>query len=106
MIIKEGSKVGIRVKLAEVTEGGIIEPHTDGNPLLIARIGGALTALESSCTHAGCSVAFGEVSGRTIICPCHGSEFDLITGEVVMGPAEKPLKKHKVTIEGDEAIIE
>jgi Rieske Fe-S protein len=98
--------LAIKVKLAEIPEWGIIEPHTDGIPLLLARVGEVLTALESTCTHAGCNVAFGEISGRGIACPCHGSKFDLITGEVLNGPAKRPLAKHKVTVSGDEAVIE
>jgi nitrite reductase/ring-hydroxylating ferredoxin subunit len=96
----------IRVKLTDVPEEGIIEPHTDGSPVLLARTQGILTALESTCTHAGCNVAFGEMSGRTITCPCHGSQFNLITGEVVRGPAEKALRRLKVMVVGDEALIE
>lgn len=93
-----------KIKLSQLPEGGIIElPEI---PILLARFKGVLTALESTCTHDGCNVAFGEISGNNIVCPCHGSTFDLITGEVRGGPATVPLKKHDVRVIGDEVIVE
>ena len=43
----------------------------------------------SICTHEGCTLA--SVSGGTINCPCHGSQFSAATGAVVHGPATLPL---------------
>lgn len=47
---------------------------------------GALSfnALTAVCTHVGCTVS--NFSGGQLICPCHGSAFDL-NGNVLVGPA-------------------
>ena len=48
-------------------------------------------ALLNRCTHLGCQPALDPWS-RLLVCPCHGSRFDL-QGRVVKGPAERPLPR-------------
>jgi Rieske Fe-S protein len=54
-------------------------------------------AMSRKCTHMGCKVA-AFVNG-VAKCPCHGSQFDL-NGQVVNGPAAKPLTRYRATLEG------
>ncbi|MEV2224959.1 Rieske (2Fe-2S) protein [Nocardia vinacea] len=50
------------------------------------------------CTHQGC--ALNEIAGGTINCPCHGSKFNL-DGSVATGPANEPLSRREVSVQGD-----
>ena len=60
---------------------------------------GDYKAFSAVCTHQGCTVT--GVEGGTINCACHGSKFDIATGEVKGGPATKALPEKKVTVGAD-----
>ena len=63
-------------------------------PAVISNLDGEIVAQSLVCTHLGCTVAEDE-SG--FACPCHGSRFDQ-NGNVLAGPAQKPLKRLRVEI--------
>ena len=48
------------------------------------------------CAEPACPLSGGLLIGTTIMCQCHGSEFDLGTGAVIHGPASRPLHIYDV----------
>ena len=54
---------------------------------MLLRREGRIHAIAATCPHAGGPLEEGEVSGKTVTCPWHGSSFDLDTGAVINGPA-------------------
>jgi nitrite reductase/ring-hydroxylating ferredoxin subunit len=69
-------------------EGGIIERGGEKFAAFMDEHG-ELHVRSARCTHMGCTVAWNP-GERTFDCPCHGSRFSP-TGEVVNGPAARPL---------------
>ena len=68
-----------------------------GGELVLASFEGTWYAVDASCTHAGCAFADeASLEGPDIVCNCHGSEFDLRTGAVLRGPAERPVRSYPV----------
>jgi Rieske Fe-S protein len=59
---------------------------------------GVFQAFSAICTHRGCTI--NEVAGGTINCPCHGSKFSSTDGSVINGPAERPLPRRGITVDG------
>lgn len=51
---------------------------------------GVFVAFSAVCTHMGCTVGFDQ-AGLQFRCPCHGSIFSAVTGDVIQGPATVPL---------------
>lgn len=65
----------------------------DGASILIVRRSAEeYVALSMQCTHEGCPIN-PPVRG-VIMCPCHGSQFDL-NGQVRRGPAQYPLGRYE-----------
>lgn len=62
---------------------------------------GEWIALLASCTHRGCQP---EPFAERLVCPCHGSEFSL-TGEVLAGPADRPLTRYEVVEDGERLVV-
>jgi nitrite reductase/ring-hydroxylating ferredoxin subunit len=77
-----------------------------GTKVNVASAAGSLHAFDDRCTHMGCSLAKGKLSGTTVTCPCHGSQFDVTTGAVLRGPAQRPVRSRPVKVEGDDLFIE
>jgi nitrite reductase/ring-hydroxylating ferredoxin subunit len=84
-------------------QGTILAAEVDGVALALIRHAHGWTATDLDCPHARCSLARdGEVvDGSVLICNCHGSEFDLRTGEVLLDPADRPLRLRPVVPSGD-----
>ncbi len=61
---------------------------------------GEFKCFTAVCTHMGCIVS--DVSGGTINCGCHGSQYNITTGAVVGGPAPAPLAPVRFRVAGSE----
>jgi 3-phenylpropionate/trans-cinnamate dioxygenase ferredoxin subunit len=86
---------------AEVPDGEVRAYDTPAGRVAVAHVENRLFAFGDECTHAGCSLAEGELDDRqaTLTCPCHGSAFDVETGEPVEGPAVDPVPVFLVRVE-------
>jgi nitrite reductase/ring-hydroxylating ferredoxin subunit/uncharacterized membrane protein len=69
----------------------------DGTSVLIARSqAGELCAIANTCSHLGGPLDEGSRDGDVVVCPWHGSRFDLCSGAVVEGPAVFPQPRYEV----------
>jgi Rieske Fe-S protein len=75
--------------------GGLV--LSDPPIVLTLTSSGDVHAFSAVCPHQGCNVD--KVANGKIDCPCHGSQFDAETGEVVTGPATSGLPPISVVVQ-------
>ncbi|HEY7701794.1 MAG TPA: non-heme iron oxygenase ferredoxin subunit [Candidatus Limnocylindrales bacterium] len=93
-------------KATDVADGEMRVFEVAGTKVNVSNAGGHLYAFDDTCTHMGCSLANGELDGTTVTCACHGSQFDVTSGAVLRGPAQRPVRSRAVQVEGEELLTE
>jgi thiosulfate dehydrogenase [quinone] large subunit len=74
---------------------------TTGDPAIVLELAAKdFVAYDTVCPHLGCTVQYAP-SANLMICPCHGSQFDVTNGAVLNGPAQRGLTKLDV-VEGND----
>jgi menaquinol-cytochrome c reductase iron-sulfur subunit len=63
-----------------------------------------VAAIDSTCTHLGCLVAW-DAEAQVFRCPCHGGIYDR-TGAVKDGPPPMPLSKIATRIDGERVLVQ
>jgi Rieske Fe-S protein len=76
----------------------------DRRIVYLVKQGGAVRALDSTCTHLGCRTRYNRDTNR-IECPCHGGVYDA-DGNVVSGPPPSPLRTLPARIEDGQVLVE
>ncbi|MFI7107997.1 Rieske (2Fe-2S) protein [Nonomuraea sp. NPDC050227] len=93
---------GALAKTADIPVGGGTI-FKDQKIVVTQPTAGEFKAFSAICTHKGCPV--GSVADGAIVCPCHGSKFNIADGSVTNGPADKPLAAQQIKVEGDQITL-
>jgi len=118
---------GRPVRAADVPVGGLVTVFPEGHPgsadgqVVLVRVDPrrlrlptgrrewaprGLVAYSKVCTHAGCPVGLFEARSATLLCPCHQSSFDVLTGgDPVLGPAARALPQLPIAIDPDGYVV-
>lgn len=100
--------MGQFVKVATTDE---IEPGTgklvqvNGLEIAVFNVGGQFYASGAVCPHEGGPLEDGTLDGDVVICPWHGFDFDLKTGECLVD-ADLRVPTYPVKVEGDSILVE
>ena len=89
----------------DLSPGEMIGIERENKSILVANVNGSYYAIGNSCTHMGCNISDGILSGETVQCPCHNSTFELRTGAVINGPAKSPEPSYITRIDGDKILV-
>lgn len=91
---------------ADLADGQSLSVEVDGNPIVVARCGKDVYAVDDRCTHDGEALDGAEIESCQIICPRHGARFCLRTGEALTPPAYEPLRTYAAREENGRLVIE
>ena len=82
--------------VAELEQGRPRQVVTDSVGMVLVRSGTQIHALGERCPHLGAPMVDGWLYRGDLVCPWHGSCFDLEHGAVTRGPASAPLPSYDV----------
>jgi thiosulfate dehydrogenase [quinone] large subunit len=92
----KGRLLGAASEVPENHAASFTIPVSNDPGIVIHTISGDFVAYNAVCPHMGCTVGYSRTN-KIIVCPCHGSEFEVSNGDVIVGPAPHGLTKLKVT---------
>jgi 3-phenylpropionate/trans-cinnamate dioxygenase ferredoxin subunit len=67
-------------------------------PVVVFNVSGQFFAIGDLCTHDDGPLGDGDVEGFNVVCPRHGAEFDMRTGEAVSMPAVVDIPAYPVRV--------
>ncbi|MFE9694284.1 Rieske (2Fe-2S) protein [Micromonospora sp. NPDC005806] len=100
-----GTKFVCVARSGQVPDGYVRRFYADSLELCVARFAGKAYATSNYCTHLDCLLSSGKLVDDGIGCSCHGSVFDLETGEPVCPPATEPIKTFPVREEDGQIYV-
>lgn len=85
--------------------GQLLNENSPIGPVLVVGTSntGNLTAVNPTCSHKGCTVAW-QAQSQKFVCPCHGAEYG-VDGKVQKEPATQSLKTYAAKIEGSSVVV-
>jgi nitrite reductase/ring-hydroxylating ferredoxin subunit/thioredoxin reductase len=91
--------------LAQLADGAMLLGHVGEQPVLLARRGREVFAIDAACTHYGGPLAEGLLVDDTVRCPWHHACFSLRTGEALRPPALNAVACWRVERRGDRIFV-
>jgi 3-phenylpropionate/trans-cinnamate dioxygenase ferredoxin subunit len=107
-------------RVADVPDGGRIIVEVGGRSIGIFNVGGEFFGLLNRCPHKGAQMCKGNIVGRLsadapgsyeydpasklIMCPWHGWEFDIRSGQSYFDPRGTRLRTYDVEVEGGDIV--
>lgn len=92
-------------RLDEVAPGTMLLVQVDGANVLLVNLEGEIHALQGTCSHEYFELDRGFLTGDSLTCALHFSRFDVRTGEALDPPADLPLVKYDVEVDGGAIVL-
>ena len=83
-------------RAGQIPEGYVRRFFAKDLEMCVARFHGRAYATSNYCTHLDCLLSAGKLVDDGIGCSCHGSVFDLESGDAIYPPATEPISTYPV----------
>ena len=83
---------------SELPNGERLFIEVKGKSIVIVNVAGQFFAIADICTHDDGPLGDGDIEGFNIVCPRHGGEFDVRTGQAVQMPAVVDIPAYPVRV--------
>jgi len=107
-------------KTGELVKGAMKEVLIKEQEILLVRVGDNYYASDDRCPHMGGKLSRGRLDGAVVTCPRHGSQFDVIDGNVVqwlkrtgffatlgkMLKSPRPIRTYPVKLDDDRIMVQ
>jgi 3-phenylpropionate/trans-cinnamate dioxygenase ferredoxin component len=106
------------MKFVKVAETDALLPGSkkkitvEGRQVMLANLEGTFYAIDNVCPHMGGSLSDGTLEGNLIVCPRHGSVFDVTNGKAVKNgkllfitARVHDLQSYPVRVEGGDVLL-
>ncbi|TSC76205.1 MAG: dioxygenase ferredoxin subunit [Parcubacteria group bacterium Gr01-1014_31] len=90
----------LQFQAGELPSGQCRAYATGGMTVMVYHLADTFYATQGLCSHEDMPLEGGEIKENVIQCPFHDSRFNIRTGKVLSGPAERGLKIFPVTVDG------
>jgi nitrite reductase (NADH) small subunit len=87
------------------SEGEAREFLSGDKVICVANVNGTITAMDNVCLHRGGPLGQGVIEGDKVVCPWHGWQWNVATGEAVHNPGAK-VAVYPITVEGGDVMVE
>jgi 3-phenylpropionate/trans-cinnamate dioxygenase ferredoxin subunit len=92
-------------RAADVPPGAVLRVDVGGRVVALANVDGQYYAIDDTCTHEDASLAEGGLVGEIVVCPKHGSRFNVKSGRVLSLPAVRSVAVYPVRVESGEVLV-
>jgi nitrite reductase (NADH) small subunit len=76
-----------------------------GKTICVANVNGTISAMDNVCLHRGGPLGQGIIEGNKVVCPWHGWQWDVTTGEAAQNTSVK-VAVYPLKIENGDVMIE
>jgi 3-phenylpropionate/trans-cinnamate dioxygenase ferredoxin subunit len=84
--------------ISDLPNGERLFIEVEGKSIVIVNIASQFFAIADICTHDDGPLGDGDLEGFNIVCPRHGGEFDIRTGQAVQMPAVVDIPAYPVKV--------